>query len=435
MASWVRGKCIGKGAFGSVSIGVSKSDGGVFAVKSVDRQTGLPGQLEALENEIRVLRELSASPYVVGYLGDDVTYEVGATTSYRNLHMEYLPDGTVAELASRNGRKDADVDERLIRYYTWCLVHALRYVHSRGIVHCDVKGRNVLVGPNGGIAKLADFGSAVKFGGVGDQMLPRGTPFWMAPEVIRGESQGAESDVWSLGCTVIEMVIGKPAWEDHGVDTLSRIGYSGDIPEFPSQLSELGHDFLGKCLGREPSQRWNCDQLLQHPFLCSTPPNKLVESSPRCVLDWDNSEFSDEEEEIGVNSVQLANDRIGKLATSERVDWESDDWVAVRTVATDTEPTTEASAGPDGSSGDHGEWTNLEYPSFTRVEREEEGTSWGELDSRANPEMEKFGRRSSVVWRYCGRVGFPRRYGSRNSDSDLVVSHDLPKAQDPTETT
>ncbi|KAI4318236.1 hypothetical protein L6164_026025 [Bauhinia variegata] len=421
MASWVRGKCIGKGAFGSVSVGVSKSDGRVFAVKSVDRQTGLPGQLEALENEIRILRQLSESPYVVGFLGDDVTFEEGATTSYRNLHMEYLPGGTVADMAPRNGGKDADVDEQLIRYYTWCLVQALRYVHSKGVVHCDVKGRNVLVGPNGGIAKLADFGSAVPFGGSGIKKLPRGSPLWMAPEVIRGESQGPESDVWSLGCTVIEMVTGKPAWEDRGVDTLIGIGYSGDFPEFPGQLSELGRDFLEKCLRREPSQRWSCDQLLQHPFLSSIPPNKLVESSPRCVLDWVNSDFSDEdeEEEIGVDTVQLAKDRIGKFATSIRVNWESDDWLAVRTVVSDTEPTTtEAGNGAAGYCAEEGEGTNWEYSDLSRVEREEEGTSWEGLDSTAmstiknegaNPEMLNFGGWSSTVWLYCIIAGWSCR--------------------------
>ncbi|KAL4610126.1 hypothetical protein ACB092_08G029600, partial [Castanea dentata] len=359
MVSWVRGKCVGKGSFGTVSLGVNISDGHVFAVKSVDQNSGMVSQLEALENEIRILRSLS-SPYVVGFLGDDVTYE-SPSTSYRNLHMEYLPGGTVTDLAKRV----ADVDERIARSHTWCIVSALRYLHSQGIVHCDVKGRNVLVGPNSNLAKLADFGSSIEVSGdtCKAPILPRGSPLWMAPEVIRRESQGPESDVWSLGCTVIEMITGKPAWEDRGVDTLSRIGFSDWLPEFPTRLSELGRDFLEKCLRREPSKRWSCDQLLQHPFLLPVSPNTVTvtDTSPRCVLDWVNSEFEEEYEDDDDDAEEefSAKERIGKLATSRGANWESDDgWVVVRDLEIACE--TEEAAGGNSCSTTT-ERTRLEY--------------------------------------------------------------------------
>ncbi|TKY56494.1 Mitogen-activated protein kinase kinase kinase A [Spatholobus suberectus] len=352
-SSWVRGKCVGKGAFGVVNIAVSKIDGGVFAVKSVDRKTGLPGQVEALENEIRVLKRV-ASPHVVAYLGDDVTCEDGATSSFRNLHLEYMPGGTVADLAP------ADVDERSLRRYAWCLVSALRDVHARGVVHCDVKGRNVLLAGDGSVAKLADFGAAVEFDSPAP--LPRGSPMWMAPEVVRRERQGPESDLWSLGCTVVEMVTGKPAWEDRGVDTLSRIAYSDELPEFPSELSELGRDFLEKCLRREPSERWSCDQLLQHPFLL--PYNRVLESSPRCVLDWVDSEFAESDNDREESEVLLkfnseensVKNRISKLATVSRANWETQGWVVVREIESNGEPTT---TGTEGVNWEFSMWQGL----------------------------------------------------------------------------
>ncbi|XP_021909832.1 mitogen-activated protein kinase kinase kinase 18-like [Carica papaya] len=368
--SWVRGKCVGRGCFGTVNVAVKKSDGRVFAVKSVDLDTCLPGQIESLENEIRILRSLSGSPYVVGILGEDVT------ASYRNLHMEYLPGGTVADMASTSSRLGADVDELLLRRYTWCVVSALRHVHSRGFVHCDVKGKNILVGPSYGAAKLADFGSAMELTrGVARSaapIVPRGSPLWMAPEVIRREYQGPESDIWSLGCTVIEMLTGKPAWEDRGFETLSRIGFSEELPRFPTQLSELGRDFLDKCLRKEPSQRWTCDQLLEHPFLshCYTP----IESSPRCVLDWVNSEFEDEEEERDsatqwdeMTREISAKDRIGKLVTTRGKIWESDGWMAVR-------DSTLESPGVDCSESEEA-GRNAAYLNLTRVELETESAN------------------------------------------------------------
>ncbi|KAK7387245.1 hypothetical protein VNO78_27885 [Psophocarpus tetragonolobus] len=327
-STWIRGKRIGRGAFGTVCVALNKLDGCVFAVKSVDFKTALPAQLEALENEIRILQRIS-SPHVVTFLGDDVTCE------QRNLHMEYMPHGTLADL-------DADVDESLVRRYTWCLVSALRHVHANGVVHCDVKGKNVLVG-DGCLCKLSDFGSAAEFSvdGVGiPATVPRGSPLWMAPEVIRREWQGPASDVWSLGCTVIEMITGKPPWVGNAIDALTRIGFSCELPEFPRGLSELGRDFLEKCLRREPWRRWSCDQLLQHPFLL--PCAEIVESSPRCVLDRVDSEFYYEEEEVETrtetNDENWVKDRIGKLAMSDWANWETEGWVVVRELTFDSEP-------------------------------------------------------------------------------------------------
>ncbi|GAB2285712.1 hypothetical protein Dimus_020151 [Dionaea muscipula] len=342
--TWVRSNSIGKGSFATVSLGVNRLDGRVFAVKSVDMNSGSTAQIDALENEISILRSLS-SPYVVKNYSNDVTREGSAF--FRNLHLEYLSGGCAAATVVS--------DEATLRQYTWCVVSALKYVHSKGIVHCDVKGRNVLLGPAPGVAKLADFGSArlvaIEGRGANDEeeeekkkkkkkIFPRGSPLWMAPEVVRGESQGFESDVWSLGCTVIEMITGKPAWVDEGADTLCRIGYSSELPRLPDPLSELGLDFLEKCLRREPNQRWSCDQLLQHPFLSSAPAIKIAEyPTPRSVLlDWCDSELSEDEGEEAKHPFPdscewmpaAAVERIKELAATSVPNWESDGWMEVR---------------------------------------------------------------------------------------------------------
>ncbi|XP_022730927.1 mitogen-activated protein kinase kinase kinase 18-like [Durio zibethinus] len=402
--SWTRGKCLGKGSFGTVSLAIKESDGDVFAVKSVDLATCLPKQLESLENEIRILRSLS-SPYVVEYLGDDVTRYESPTTSNRNLHMEYLPGGTTTDEEIMK-RRLADMDDRILRWHTRCLVSALEYVHGEGIVHCDVKGKNVLVGPDFTSVKLADFGSAIEIKkvGAGDRcrslITPRGTPLWMAPEVIRGEYQGPESDVWSLGCTVIEMVTGKPGWEDQGFNSLCRIANSGELPELPTQLSELGKDFVEKCLRRDRSQRWSCDQLLQHPFVASaSAPNMTGESSPRCVLDFANSDF--EEDENTENCEASAIERIGKLATEGGVIWESDGWLAVRSYARES-----------GVNCDEG--TSAEYVQLMRTEQETEGTSsvyWSSMGIRQGIEMtisefyDYFDSSNSIEWQCSNYKG------------------------------
>nr|XP_043609744.1 mitogen-activated protein kinase kinase kinase 17 [Erigeron canadensis] len=344
--NWARGICIGKGSFGSVNLAVDKTNNEIFAVKSVNYQTTTYDDrfCQALENEIRILKSLS-SPFVVKYHGDDTSLE-NSKMVYRNLHMEYMPGGTVADLDRHQ------LNDVMVRGYTRCIVSALSYIHSRNIVHCDVKGKNVLVGSVPGSAKLADFGSAVEMGG---NLVSgtRGSPLWMAPEVVRGEYQGPESDVWSLGCTVIEMITGKPAWQDRGVDTLCQIGYSEELPNLPTQMSHELKDFVSKCLRRNRFERWSCDQLLQHPFLLTCSSSSLsFESnwSPRCVFDWSSINLSDasSDEEGEASEVENSNvnsnssntrQRIGTLCSNSSPNWESDGWELVRDVTvTNSEP-------------------------------------------------------------------------------------------------
>lgn len=378
--SWLRGSCIGRGAYGTVSAAVNTATGHVFAVKSVDLATASPSQVEALENEIRILKSLS-SPFVVNYLGDDTT------ASFRNLHMEYLPGGTAAQLS--------DSGEAAVASYAWCVLSALSYLHSRGIVHCDVKGRNVLLGRSPGSAVLADFGSAAE---VSSAAPGRGSPLWMAPEVVRGEYQGPESDVWSLGCTVIEMLTGKPAW-GAAAGSICRIGYSDELPLFPAKLSSSGADFLEKCLRRDYAQRWGCDQLLQHPFVSMRPHKEIGDHwSPRCVLDCLSCEFEQEEggsdDEI-VNSE--GNERMSGLVSEEGANWESDGWLVVR-----------------GESDGDGGGTCSEFPDLME---ESLGASSGygapDVSTISNSNLDRvvnsqyFNFDCDVAWR-CGKVAVER---------------------------
>ncbi|OWM66684.1 hypothetical protein CDL15_Pgr010335 [Punica granatum] len=327
---WVRGKVIGRGSYGTVSLAFHRETGRVFAVKSVELGSS-PDPIDSLDNEIRILSSLDCSPYIVQYLGDDVD------GSHRNLHLELLPGGTVTDSAAARRLVGKNFsDEGIAKSHARCLVSALRHVHSGGIVHCDVKGRNVIVGHDPMVAKLADFGSAIR---AGSRKEPRGSPLWMAPEVVRGEYQGPESDVWSLGCTVIEMVTGRPAWEDKGAYTLSKIGFSDELPEIPAELSAQGRDFLMKCLRRDPKERWSCDQLLRHPFVASdTPDESRIDWSPRCVLDWVSSDFeedleleSDDESTFGTDAEPCARGRIAELCQGGGpASWESEGWVEVR---------------------------------------------------------------------------------------------------------
>ncbi|XP_018677599.2 mitogen-activated protein kinase kinase kinase 17-like [Musa acuminata AAA Group] len=113
----------------------------------------------------------------------------------------------------------------------------------------------------------------------------------MTPEVASGERPRPESDVWSLGCTIIEDDDRSAAMArlETTAEAMFRIGYGNELPEFPPLLSEVARDFLDECLGWNASERWTAEQLLQHPFQdeAETP----MAETP--ILEWANLEFHD----------------------------------------------------------------------------------------------------------------------------------------------
>ncbi|KAG6416973.1 hypothetical protein SASPL_124414 [Salvia splendens] len=309
---WTRGHIIGHGASAAVSIAVSRLSGDVFAVKSTELSRS-----ESLQREQKILSGLN-SPHIIGYRGFDISVE--NSTAVFNLMIEHAPDGSLSDSIRRRGR----LPEAAIRRYTQGIITGLDYLHSRGIVHCDIKGSNVLL--VGGAAKIADFGCAK----AQQEFAIGGTPLFMAPEVARGEEQGFAADVWALGCTVIEMAAGRAPWPN-APETLRRIAFSGEAPEFPASLSEVGKDFLSKCLRVDPRERWTAEELLRHPFLGDIRHEKLGgdSDSPTSILDrgiWSSVEESSHDS-IEMNFAEFY--ELCKNSRSEKWDW-TERWMTIR---------------------------------------------------------------------------------------------------------
>nr|GLL47960.1 mitogen-activated protein kinase kinase kinase 3-like protein [Ipomoea trifida] len=132
----------------------------------------------------------------------------------------------------------------------------------------DIKGANILVNAKGDI-KLADFGLAKHIPSSSLMLSLKGSPHWMAPEIVVNErGYGLAVDIWSLGCTVLEMATAKPPWSQYeGVAAMFKLATSKDCPEIPNHLSEDAKSFIELCLQRDPSVRPTAAQLLHHPFV------------------------------------------------------------------------------------------------------------------------------------------------------------------------
>ncbi|NWU94462.1 PAK3 kinase, partial [Upupa epops] len=154
-----------------------------------------------------------------------------------------------------------------------CL-QAINFLHSRRMVHRDIKSPNILLGANGAV-KLTDFGLSVVIPPEQNTLRSTvGTCHWMAPEVLRGTLYGPKVDIWSLGITAFEMLEGWPPYSHACPSEARELILSSGTPELqdPRQWSALLRDFLHCCLEVDVDRRWSAQELLQHPFLWSAKP-------------------------------------------------------------------------------------------------------------------------------------------------------------------
>eukprot|EP00256_Glycine_max_P051289 XP_014617273.1 mitogen-activated protein kinase kinase kinase 5-like [Glycine max] len=164
------------------------------------------------------------------------------------------------------------ITECVVRNFTRHILSGLAYLHSKKTIHRDIKGANLLV-DSAGVVKLADFGMAKHLTGHVADLSLKGSPYWMAPELFQAGVQKDNSsdlafavDIWSLGCTIIEMFTGKPPWSEYeGAAAMFKV--MKDTPPIPETLSAEGKDFLRLCFIRNPAERPTASMLLQHRFL------------------------------------------------------------------------------------------------------------------------------------------------------------------------
>ncbi|KAL9237322.1 hypothetical protein vseg_011885 [Gypsophila vaccaria] len=257
---WKKGKMLGRGSFGHVYLGFSSETGDMCAMKEVTLFSDDPKSKESakqLQQEIALLSRLR-HPNIVQYYGSET---VGDTLY---IYLEYVSGGSIYKLLQEYGQ----LGESAIRSYTHQILSGLAFLHGKKTVHRDIKGANILVDPNGRV-KLADFGMAKHITGQSCPLSFKGSPYWMAPEVIKNANgYSLAVDIWSLGCTVLEMATTKPPWSQYeGVAAMFKIGNSKELPTIPDHLSEEGKDFVKLCLRRNPLDRPSAAELLEHQFV------------------------------------------------------------------------------------------------------------------------------------------------------------------------
>lgn len=266
---------IGRGAYGTVHKGIWRERGRHVAIKRVAREL-LSGEEEAaLAAEIDLFKHLKHE-HIVNYVE-----AIGAADSpFLDIVMEYVEGGSlysiVQKIRGSNASSGAALDlkhvfpERTVASFIGQVTKGLHYLHRQGVVHRDIKGANILVTKDSEV-KLADFGVSTRRGpdaaNAPANVDVAGTPYWMAPEIITLSGCSTVSDIWSVGCTVIELLTGFPPYHDlSDVTALFRI-VTDECPPLPDDVSVECQNFLRACFTKDMNARATAEDLLMHPWL------------------------------------------------------------------------------------------------------------------------------------------------------------------------
>ncbi|KAJ3006599.1 hypothetical protein HKX48_009576, partial [Thoreauomyces humboldtii] len=258
VGSYQLGSGIGKGQFGAVYQALNMETGQVAAIKRIPLADRKEQGAQDLMQEVELLQSLT-HPNIVKYLGFMLL------DGYLNIILEFMECGSLQTVMKKYSLL---IPEKLAAVYVEDILRGLVYLHDQGVVHCDLKCANILTTKDSTV-KLSDFGVSKVLSGVGeDEGAIAGTPYWMAPEIIELKGASTASDIWSLGCTIIEMITGKPPYLDlkNPMTALFRI-VEDESPPLPEGISEDLRSFFSLCFNRDTTKRATARELLQHHWI------------------------------------------------------------------------------------------------------------------------------------------------------------------------
>ena len=280
---------IGHGAFGTVYKAMHNASKQMYAIKIIQyfkEEHNLLSNLNHMENinfcyktvqeETSLMRLVNSSDYIVKYYGSYFSRQ----TNTLWLILEYCASGSVIDLMLAMDRVYTEIE---IATIVKMILQGLILIHSKNLIHRDVKGANILLSEEG-FAKIGDFGVGVKLNKDLENLRKskKGSPYWMSPQVVLNQGYSTGTDIWSLGITCLELINGEPPNSAlKPMEVMEKIGKCkinfDELFGEKNNFSEDFKDFVKKCLVIEEKKRAKAKELINHRFIVKkSRDNKLL---------------------------------------------------------------------------------------------------------------------------------------------------------------
>ena len=278
------GRLIGQGAFGKVNIGLNVLSGRVVAIKSFnkDKLTINRENMKKILYETNLMQKLN-HPNITKIL------EMFEDDKFILIIMEYINGGNLFSFVKKRRKLSEKISKFLFRQ----IILGIKHIHSKNIVHRDIKLENILIDLNNRI-KICDFGIGVILNSEEELLYDQcGTPMYMAPEIILSSKKkgykGFPVDVWSSGIALYIMLSGTLPFNIKKLNKKNKNSDNSSIdedislsnnnnydlqysiinknPKHIEKISDEARDLLHGLLNKDPNKRLTIDQILNHPWL------------------------------------------------------------------------------------------------------------------------------------------------------------------------
>ena len=257
---------IGHGAFGSVYKAIHNSSKKEYAIKIIDYSKDInltSYNYLSVQQETALMRLVNKSNYIVKYYGS--YYSRKSNNLW--LVLEYCSSGSAIDLMLSMERTFSEVEIATIMEM---VLEGLSLIHSKNLIHRDIKGANILLSEDG-YAKLGDFGVGVQLMDEKYRKSKKGSPYWMSPQVASNLKYDFKTDIWSLGITCVELAEGEPPFSNLEPNkVMEKISKKpprvDEIINFNEHTDEF-KSFIEHCLEEDPNKRYTAEQLLKHVFI------------------------------------------------------------------------------------------------------------------------------------------------------------------------
>jgi len=255
---------IGKGSSCQVYNVLNKKDNKIYAIK----QSSSRDNEEIIKNEVQIFKIFNNEcPYIINFY-DFFKGKNEFNKTCLCIQLEYCEYGNIREIIKNGRKKGVKINELEISSIIYMVLKGINFIHNKNLIDRDIKGRNILVGKNGSV-KLCDFGICKEFVKNKMKKFRGGSPYWMAPEILKKEEYNQNIDIWALGITCVELAEYEPPYSKLSPEEVMKkiIKSPPKGMDDPSSWSNEFNDFISKCLTVDKNKRPLSDELLKHDFI------------------------------------------------------------------------------------------------------------------------------------------------------------------------